>query len=154
MFDYVTARWRVNLFATEYQVTGNFLSCMLPGFKCIIMHFVIYYMYYIISYNCTISASPLGLQLHPNQLWPKTEDVWEQQYRKLHWTMSPGTANQKCLSIAIVRLLSCITSNSSLYSDIVSEIARRDCISQMLVIGYGQFVNGLFCKSSHGTFQS
>ena len=106
------------------------------------MHFIINY---IISYNCTISASPLGLQLHPNQLWHKREDVWEQQHKELHWMMSPGTAIQECLSITPVRLLlRCITSNSSLYSYIVSEIARRECISQTSVFGYRQF-----CKADN-----
>ena len=68
------------------------------------MHFI---MYYVISYNCTISASPLGLQLHPNQLWPEREDVWEQQHKKLHWMISLGTVSQEWLSIATVRLLLC-----------------------------------------------
>ena len=77
---------------------------------------LITWLYYIISYICTISASPLVLQPHPNQLWPKREDVSEQQHKRSHRMMSPGTAIQECLSIATVRLLSCITCIFCLYT--------------------------------------
>ena len=109
-------------------------------------------MYYIISYYCTISASPLGLQLHPNQWWPRREDVWDQQHKKLLWMMSPGTGIQEWYSIATVRLLlSCITSNSFCMH---SEWNWRKGLYPTNVSFW--LVSQSLCKSSHiaQTFQS